>query len=165
MEEEARQRTRPPVELPGPSDPEYLEQVSPDNDPSLYNQGPGASTRVQMHSFEPNYLLSDYEKAYQGQEPTVIKGTVYVQFWKKNSTYAYTNVPKDIYDAFARSTSKGKYINTTLNQFNYFKVSGPGPGTPGKYSGTDALADRFEGNYFEAERMYSKPLLRPTGEE
>ena len=161
-QEERIQNAGPAVELPGPSETEYLERVTPDSDPAMYGQGPDRSTRVQMHYFEPNYLLSDYEKAAQGQEPTIIKGTVYIQFWKKNSMYAYTNVPKDIYDAFARSNSKGHFINTTLNQFNYFKTTSTGRSEQGKYSGTDELSKYFEGNYADAERSYSKPLFGPS---
>ena len=164
-EDEQQYQGVEPVELPGPTEREYLDQVTPDDDYRLYGQGPGRSTRVQMHYFEPNYLISDYEKARQGREPTVIKGTVYIQFWKKNSFYAYTNVPKDIYDAFDRSTSKGKFINTTLNQYNYFKIDSSGRSERGKYSGTDELARYFEGDYASKERMFNMPLIRPTGDE
>lgn len=46
--------------------------------------------------------------------------------WAKRgdtSGYVYLDVPYEIFRAFARSGSKGKYINSTLNSFDYRQMT------------------------------------------
>jgi hypothetical protein len=49
---------------------------------------------------------------------------VYVQF-KDYSYYQYNNVPEDVWFDFLHSSSKGKFINSTLNDFDYHSSSLP----------------------------------------
>lgn len=74
--------------------------------PENYGFGPKFSTRVARHLFVPNDPNS-LNRLIPGP------GTVYVQFHKYNDVYAYYNVPFNIYQDFARSTSKGRFINET----------------------------------------------------
>ena len=38
---------------------------------------------------------------------------------QKNHGYIYRDVPYEVYRSFARASSKGKYINSTLNLYKY----------------------------------------------
>lgn len=94
-------------ELTSPEDVYPLEDK---RDGSNYGFGPRFSTRVIRH-----YFKSDNPKGLSRVAPGL--GTVYVQFQKRNDVYAYFNVPFNVYEDFARSTSKGRFINSTLNNY------------------------------------------------
>lgn len=80
--------------------------------PENYGFGPFFSTRVKKHLFVPNNP--------QGVNRLVPGlGTVYVHFHKYDDVEAYYNVPFNVYQDFARSTSKGRFINHTLNDYNH----------------------------------------------
>lgn len=92
--------------LLGTQDVVPLEDLWPDT--SNYGFGPMYSTRVVQHRFVPN------PKEDGGQRLNRIipgLGTVYIKFQKRGDVYAYYNVPLNVYEDFARSSSKGKFIN------------------------------------------------------
>lgn len=100
---------------------EYVEDAKPPKD--NYGQGPRRSTRVAVHKFVPNKL----ERA--GVVTAQTLGTVYVRFQPHingkhgNDVWRYKNVPKSIYDTFANSNSKGRFINTHLNAYPKGRIS------------------------------------------
>lgn len=89
-----------------------------------YGQGPDRSTRVAAHKFVPHpaeqkYLL-DKVGLTNNAENTL--GTVYVKFHKRGDVYKYNHVPESIYNSFANSTSKGRFINNYLNNYKYGRI-------------------------------------------
>lgn len=98
------------------SDVEFKVLMSPEDvmrledKPSNYGFGPKFSTRVARHLFVPEDSRN-LNRLIPGL------GTVYVQFHKRGDVYAYFNVPFNVYEDFARSTSKGRFINSTLNNY------------------------------------------------
>lgn len=101
---------------------EYVEQISPDDDPALYGQGPDRSTRVAAHKFVPLYTRL-------ATRAGITNGTVYIKFHKrgpKGQIWKYERVPVTVYSAFTRSNSKGRFINQFLNNYSY----GPADGDP-----------------------------------
>lgn len=101
---------------------EYVEDAKPPKD--NYGQGPSRSTRVAVHKFVPNML----GRAMGEMTPQTL-GTVYVKFQPHlngkhgNDIYRYNNVPKNVYDMFANSNSKGAFINTHLNAYPYRRIN------------------------------------------
>lgn len=83
-----------------------LEDLWPDK--SNYGFGPMYSTRVVKHRFVPN-PREDGGARLNRLIPGL--GTVYIKFQKRGDVYAYYNVPLNVYEDFARSSSKGKFIN------------------------------------------------------
>lgn len=51
-------------------------------------------------------------------------GTLFVRFIKYGTPWKYLNVPEHIYQAFASAQSKGRYINSVLNNFPNSRASG-----------------------------------------
>jgi hypothetical protein len=51
-------------------------------------------------------------------------GTLFVRFIKHGTPWKYLNVPEHIYQAFASAQSKGRYINSVLNNFPNSRASG-----------------------------------------
>lgn len=100
---------------------EFVEDAKPPK--YNYNQGPTRSTRVAAHKFVPNLV------ARAGLPNIEVMGTVYVKFQpnmqgkRANDVWEYRNVPKSIYDMFADSTSKGRFINSHLNAFPKGRIS------------------------------------------
>ncbi len=100
---------------------EYVEDAKPPKD--NYGQGPRRSTRVAVHKFVPNKL----EQAGVVTPQTL--GSVYVRFQPHingkhgNDIWRYKNVPKTVYDSFANSNSKGRFINTHLNGYPKGRIS------------------------------------------
>lgn len=92
------------------SDVEYNQLMSVEDvlrledKPENYGFGPKFSTRVKRHLFVPD-SPKDLNRLVPGL------GTVYVHFHKYDDVYAYYNVPFNVYQDFARSTSKGRFIN------------------------------------------------------
>lgn len=84
--------------------------------PENYGQGPGKSTRVIMHRFVPN------REEGLGQMVPSTHGVVFVGFQKRNDVYAYYDVPYSVYQSFAMSNSKGRFINSTLNNYDYVNL-------------------------------------------
>lgn len=88
-----------------------------------YGQGPGRSTRVAAHKFVPSLMTR------AGIVGGNTLGTVYVKFQPKmngtraNDIYRYKNVPESVYQQFAQSNSKGKFINTFLNSYPYSRIT------------------------------------------
>jgi len=79
--------------------------------------GPKESSRVLSFKFVPS--------AAEGEEILGTRyGTVFVRFFKNNTPWKYMNVPLYIYESFAASPSKGKYINQVLNNYPYSRVTG-----------------------------------------
>ena len=90
--------------------PEDVYPLEDKRDGSNYGFGPKFSTRVIKHLFKP-----DNPEGLNRLAPGL--GTVYVMFQKRNDVYAYFNVPFNVYEDFARSTSKGRFINHTMNNY------------------------------------------------
>ena len=44
-------------------------------------------------------------------------GTLFVRFIKHGTPWKYLNVPEHVYQSFASAQSKGRYINSVLNNF------------------------------------------------
>ena len=78
------------------------------------NHPPDESSRVQAFKFVPSV-----EKGFGN-----VYGTVFVSFIKNETPWKYTDIPETTYQAFFASPSKGRFINTTLNQYPYGRVSG-----------------------------------------
>ncbi len=81
----------------------------PDN-PRNYGQGPSASTRLCSHKFVIDQPLFNIYGAEVG--------FIYVRFHKKGkrgTDWAYGPFSFETYKQFANSSSKGHFINTTLN--------------------------------------------------
>jgi hypothetical protein len=57
-------------------------------------------------------------------------GTLFVRFIKGSTPWKYLNVPEHIYQAFASAQSKGRYINSVLNNFPNSRASA---GEEGKF--------------------------------
>jgi hypothetical protein len=51
-------------------------------------------------------------------------GTLFVRFIKHGTPWKYLNVPEHIYQAFASAQSKGRYINSVLNNYPNSRASG-----------------------------------------
>jgi hypothetical protein len=51
-------------------------------------------------------------------------GTIFVRFIKYDTPWKYTNVPLSVYEAFASTRSKGKFINSVLNNYPYGRATG-----------------------------------------
>lgn len=90
-----------------------------------YGQGPDRSTRVASHKFVPHPAEKQYLTAKAGVNPqygTNVLGTVYVKFHKRGDIYKYNHVPESIYNSFANSNSKGRFINDFLNSYRYSRI-------------------------------------------
>lgn len=88
------------------------------DDPNNYGQGPSASTRLCSHKFIVDQPMMDLYGAKMGY--------ALVRFHKhgRNGTdYVYGPMDVGVYEAFARSNSKGHFINTTLNGYGYRPAS------------------------------------------
>jgi hypothetical protein len=87
---------------------------------TTYSHGPSQSSRVKSFRFV----------AMDGIPGAVgFIGTLFVEFWPKKegsagARYKYMNVPENVFQAFANTQSKGRYINAVLNNFNYSPVTG-----------------------------------------
>lgn len=86
---------------------------------TTYSHGPSQSSRVKSFRFV----------AMDGIPGAVgFIGTLFVEFWPKGdgsgARYKYMNVPENVFQAFANTQSKGRYINAVLNNFNYSPVTG-----------------------------------------
>lgn len=125
-------RTKDPLKSPGgpyPSvdddqfEPYFVERVVPDDDPTLYMQGPDRSTRVASHKFVPYGRLISRSYSKQGEFASGVRyGAVYVKFQNNGAIYRYDGVPDYAYQSFRNNISKGKFINHTLNNFAYKRV-------------------------------------------
>lgn len=74
-----------------------------------------ASTRVRSFRYVPD----------NPSAPDTGSGTIFVEFIKYGSKYAYPNVPFGTYINFQREgVSKGKFINAVLNSYPYRKAVG-----------------------------------------
>lgn len=98
---------------------QFVDDASPPKD--NYGQGPSRSTRVAAHKFVPHSPEREslMEKA-GARGPTNTLGTVYVKFQRSGrlgQVWKYEHVPESVYDSFANSTSKGRFINQQLNSF------------------------------------------------
>lgn len=102
-------------------DTQYVVDAKPPKD--NYGQGPSRSTRVAFHKFVPNLM------GRAGIKGGSTLGTVYVRFQpnmqgkRANDVYKYKNVPENVYNQFAQSNSKGRFINTFLNNYPYSRTS------------------------------------------
>jgi hypothetical protein len=72
------------------------------------------SSRVQAFRFVPG------EDQYYGN--------LYVRFVKYGTPWVYYNIPVSVYESFANSPSKGRFINMTLNSYPYSRASGTDEG-------------------------------------
>ncbi len=89
-----------------------------------YGQGPDRSTRVASHKFVPYPAEKQYlmDKAGLSNNAVNELGTVYVKFHKRGDVYKYNHVPQSVYNSFANSTSKGRFINDFLNSYKYGRI-------------------------------------------
>jgi hypothetical protein len=51
-------------------------------------------------------------------------GILFVRFIKNGTPWKYLNVPEHVYQSFASAQSKGRYINSVLNNFPNSRASG-----------------------------------------
>lgn len=103
---------------------QYVGDARPPKD--NYGQGPGRSTRVAAHKFVPHPAEKKYLLARSGVDPqygTNVLGTVYVKFHKRGDIYKYHHVPESIYNNFANSNSKGRFINNFLNSYKPSRIN------------------------------------------
>lgn len=109
--------------------PEFPTTSLTDISPWIYpgrNHPPDESTRVKAFKFVANTSAEDvddspYARAMFGGTRY---GTVFVRFIKYGTPWKYSNVPQTVYEQFYASPSKGKFINSTLNQYPYGRVTG-----------------------------------------
>lgn len=100
---------------------EFVVDAKPPKD--NYGQGPGKSTRVAAHKFVPS--LSKRAGVKGGST----LGTVYVKFQPKmngtraNDIYRYRSVPESVYQQFAQSNSKGRFIKDFLDAYPYSRIN------------------------------------------
>jgi hypothetical protein len=101
---------------------QYVGDARPPED--NYGQGPDRSTRVAAHKFVPHPAEKKYllDRAGVRDKSTNNLGTVYVKFHKRGDTYKYSHVPESIYNSFANSNSKGRFINDFLNAYKYGRI-------------------------------------------
>ena len=108
--EQERERVREGRDSPYPTT--SLKDISP-----WYpgqNHPPDESSRVQAFKFLP-VSEEGFGNVY---------GTVFVRFIKYGTPWKYSNVPLTTYQSFFASPSKGKFINSTLNNYPYGRVTG-----------------------------------------
>jgi hypothetical protein len=75
---------------------------------TTYYHPPDESSRVESFRFV----------AKEGQPGAVgYNGILFVRFIKNGTPWKYLNVPEHIYQSFASAQSKGRYINSVLNNF------------------------------------------------
>lgn len=118
-EEQQRRRQRREQEFAN----QYLSPIQyiPNDDHS-----PSESSRVRAFRFVTS--------AEPGEEVLGDRyGTIFVRFIKYDTPWKYSNVPLSVYEAFAASRSKGKFINSVLNNYPYGRATG------------DELAAYFQG--------------------
>lgn len=109
--------------------PEFPTTTLTDISPWVYpgkNHPPDESTRVQAFKFVANTSIEDmddspYARAMFGGSRY---GTIFVRFIKYGTPWRYSNVPQTVYEQFFASPSKGKFINSTLNNYPYGRVTG-----------------------------------------
>ena len=101
---------------------QYVGDARPPED--NYGQGPDLSTRVAAHKFIPHEAEKQYltNRAGLTNIPKNTLGTVYVKFHKRGDIYKYSHVPESVYNSFANSTSKGRFINQYLNNYKYGRI-------------------------------------------
>lgn len=110
--ERARRAAGEAAEFPTTS----LKDISPWVYPGK-NHPPDESTRVQAFKFVAN---TESDEKFMGNR----YGTIFVRFIKHGTPWRYSNVPQNVYEQFHASPSKGKFINSTLNNFPYGRVTG-----------------------------------------
>jgi hypothetical protein len=102
-------------------DTQFVIDAKPPKD--NYGLGPDRSTRVAAHKFVPSLL------SRAGVKSGTTLGTVYVKFQpnmqgkRANDIYRYKNVPENVYEQFAQSNSKGRFINNFLNSYPYSRIT------------------------------------------
>jgi KTSC domain len=107
--QQAAPRQIKPVESAGRRRSNEMEDAPP-QEQAQFDCGPWAETpassRVSRYRFD--YL----NRAIQVQ-------------WRnnKNEGYIYRDIPYEVYRSFARVASKGRYINSTLNGFDYDRLT------------------------------------------
>lgn len=100
----------------------YVGDARPPED--NYGQGPDRSTRVAAHKFVPHPAERKYltERAGLRSVGGNTLGTVYVKFHKRGDVYKYSHVPESVYNSFANSNSKGRFINDFLDSYKYSRA-------------------------------------------
>ena len=79
------------------------------------NHPPDESSRVEAFRYA----------ALEGANENIgYTGTLFVRFIKHGTPWKYLNVPSHIYQSFASAQSKGRYINSVLNNFPNSRASG-----------------------------------------
>jgi hypothetical protein len=82
---------------------------------TTYYHPPDESSRVEAFRYV----------ALEGASGAVgFSGTLFVRFIKYGTPWKYLNVPAHIYQSFASAQSKGRYINSVLNNFPNSRASG-----------------------------------------
>ena len=90
------------------------EEPTPGDYPPMINGADFNSTRVAGFRYVPH----DPNDGDSGL------GTLYVRFIKRGDEYQYDNVENGVYQMFAiDGSSKGKFINSTLNFYSYKRAS------------------------------------------
>jgi hypothetical protein len=96
--------------------PSSLDDISPWYPEQQH--GSNESSRVLKFKFVPS--ATEDEKLLGTRY-----GTVFVRFIKNKTPWKYMNVPLNVYESFAASPSKGKFINQVLNNYSYSRVTAP----------------------------------------
>lgn len=101
--------------------------VIPYDPATTYQHPPSESSRVQAYKYVRYNDGSISEEDRRTGMGAIIGGTIYgtlfVRFARAQTPWKYMNVPQNIYEAFASSQSKGRFINSTLNSFPYSKAT------------------------------------------
>jgi hypothetical protein len=82
---------------------------------TTYYHPPDESSRVEAF----RYVATDGQPGAIGYS-----GILFVRFIKHGTPWKYLNVPEHIYQSFASAQSKGRYINSVLNNFPNSRASG-----------------------------------------
>jgi hypothetical protein len=82
---------------------------------TTYYHPPDESSRVEAF----RYVATDGQPGAIGYS-----GILFVRFIKNGTPWKYLNVPEHVYQAFASAQSKGRYINSVLNNFPNSRASG-----------------------------------------
>lgn len=101
--------------------------VIPWDPATTYQHPPSESSRVRAYKYvryNDGTMTEDERRTGVGAViGGQIYGTLFVRFARADTPWKYMNVPQNIYEAFAASQSKGRFINSTLNSFPYSRAT------------------------------------------
>lgn len=121
--EEEKRRRRENLERAVPTDM----TVIPYDPETTYTHAPSESSRVQAYKYvKYGEELTEEERRRTGVGSVIggqIYGTLFVRFARAQTPWKYMNVPQNIYESFAATQSKGRFIKSTLDRFPYSRAT------------------------------------------